>query len=112
MASRAPACVGRGWAAHPANSPDTSSSMGPRRAGPVILAWPLLHFPVTATGSASQALMFTLILDFCGTQITSSQRSFHLQLSPLTRPLHAVSPRLAPRPSRSGVLLLRGRSLP
>src|SRR6476620_9136085 len=109
MAFRAPASVTMGRGLHPPKSPARRARSPPRGSLPVILALILLHLEDVHRGSASQAFMFTLNLDLCGSQNTKQKRSFHPQLSPVNWPLHAVPPRLAPRPPRFGVRLLRNR---
>jgi hypothetical protein len=69
MAWRAAGLAGSGGAPHPANSPSIApTTISPTL--PVILALILLYFRFVHRRSASQAFMFTLNLDLCGTQIT------------------------------------------
>jgi hypothetical protein len=69
MAWRAAGSAVAGRPLHPASSP-ANAQTPINRPLPVILALILLYFPFVHSRSASQAFMFTLNLDLCGTQIT------------------------------------------
>src|SRR5512147_3041239 len=109
MAFREPASPWLGPCPQAATRVSERVTTGHLTAQAVILALILLDLSVVPDWSAWQAIMFTLKLDLCGSQITQPKRRFHHQLSPPTWPLHAVPPRLAPRPPRFGVRLLRDR---